>query len=133
MNATKTQLAVEAFYWLPYCSTCIKAQAWLLENGITIAKTHDMKASPLNLPQVEALAQKMAAEKTNGAEALFSKRALKYRALGLHQKTLTEAEMLTHMSEEYTFIKRPVAVWSNGTVTAGFSAKQWAALIKANN
>lgn len=43
-------------------------------------------------------------------EALFSKRALKYKEWGLNKMTLTEADYRRYILEEYTFLKRPVIV-----------------------
>jgi arsenate reductase len=43
-------------------------------------------------------------------EALFSRRAIKYRSLGLHEQTLTEKDYRRLILEEYTFLKRPVAI-----------------------
>ena len=63
-----------------------------------------------------------------GADALFSRRALKYRAMGLHEQTLTDDDLLRLMTEEYTFLTRPVIVRGD-RATAGFSAKPIAALL----
>ena len=41
-------------------------------------------------------------------EALFSKRAIKYRSLGLNEQNLTEADFKRLILQEYTFLKRPV-------------------------
>jgi len=41
-------------------------------------------------------------------EALFSRRAMKYRSMGLNEMTLTEADYKKYILEEYTFLKRPV-------------------------
>jgi arsenate reductase len=41
---------------------------------------------------------------------LFSRRALKYKELGLKDKALTEADYRRLILEEYTFLKRPVVV-----------------------
>ena len=117
---------VETLYWLPHCSTCQKAEAFLKDNGVTIKQTWDVKTQPVDMATVEKLAKAM-----GGAEALFSKRALKYRALGLNEKTLSEAEMLDWMVKEYTFIKRPVIVATDGTVLAGFSQKQYKVWIES--
>ena len=38
----------------------------------------------------------------------FSKRAMKYRAMNLHKKEMTEEEMAELIITEYTFLKRPV-------------------------
>lgn len=43
-------------------------------------------------------------------EALFSRKAVKYRAMGLNEKKLTEAEYRDLILDEYTFLKRPVAI-----------------------
>lgn len=43
-------------------------------------------------------------------EALFSRRALKFRAMGLHEKKLTERDYRKLILGEYTFLKRPVFV-----------------------
>ena len=41
-------------------------------------------------------------------EAVFSKRAMKYRGLGLHEKELNEKDYRDYILKEYTFLKRPV-------------------------
>lgn len=43
-------------------------------------------------------------------ESLFSKRSMKFRAWGLHEKELTDLEMKSLIIEEYTFLKRPVLI-----------------------
>lgn len=117
-------LEVERFYWLPYCSTCIKAEQHLLNKGVKIHKYINVKEEAVSQTELEELSQAL-----GGVDKLFSKRAMKYRAWGLHEKELTDAEMLQYMQEEYTFIKRPVLVAQNGAVLAGFSAKQYNQLI----
>lgn len=49
-------------------------------------------------------------EKVGSYEALFSKKAMKYRALGLNEMELTEADYKRYMLEEYTFLKRPFII-----------------------
>ena len=43
-------------------------------------------------------------------EALFSRRAMKYKEWGLKDKPLTEKDYRDLILQEYTFIKRPVVV-----------------------
>ncbi len=43
-------------------------------------------------------------------EALFSRKAMKYRALGLHEQELKEEDYRRLILEEYTFLKRPVFI-----------------------
>ena len=116
---------IETMYWLPYCSTCTKAEQHLLNQGVSIARHVNVKEER---PSLETL--KTLAEMLGGVDKLFSKRAMKYRALGLHEKTLSDDEMLGYMQEEYTFIKRPVVVTPDGRALAGFSARQYDALIQ---
>jgi arsenate reductase len=111
-------------YWLPHCTTCQKAVAYLHEKGVPIRGFRDLKAQPLEHAEVEDLARKV-----GGAEKLFSKRAMKYRKLGLHEQQLSEDDLLRHMTEEYTFITRPVIVRGE-RATAGFSAKRVDELVR---
>jgi arsenate reductase len=105
-------------YWLPHCSTCQKAAAHLHEKGVTIESFRDLKAQPLEEAEVRDLARKV-----GGVETLFSKRAMKYRAMGLHERELSEDEMVRLMAEEYTFVTRPVIVRGD-RATAGFARKR---------
>lgn len=105
------------FYWLPHCSTCKKAKDFIENKGFTITEFHDLKAQPISREVVEKLA-----EMVGGAENLFSRRAIKFRELGLHEREVSSAEVLDLMSSEYTFIKRPVLVIGE-KATAGFSEK----------
>lgn len=123
-SASASLPTIERMYWLPYCSTCTKAEKYLLDKGVTIQQTINVKEETVSIDTLKSLAERL-----GSVEALFSKRAMKYRAWGLHEKKLTDAEMLQYMHEEYTFIKRPVIVANNGNVLAGFSAKQYDALI----
>lgn len=105
-------------YWLPYCTTCQKAAKHLEEKGMPVRAFRNLKEAPLSVDEVRDLAAKV-----GGVEKLFSKRAMKYRAMGLHEREVSEDEMVRLMSEEYTFITRPVIVCGD-RATAGFSAKR---------
>jgi arsenate reductase len=105
-------------YWLPYCTTCTKAVAYLQEKDVPIRSFRNLKEQPLSVDEVRGLAAKV-----GGVETLFSKRAMKYRVMGLHEREVSEDEMVKLMSEEYTFVTRPVIVRGD-RATAGFSAKR---------
>ncbi|HEX6373095.1 MAG TPA: arsenate reductase family protein [Longimicrobium sp.] len=105
-------------YWLPYCTTCQKAVKHLEEKGVPVRSFRNLKEEPLSVDEVRDLAAKV-----GSAEKLFSKRAMKYRKLGLHEQTLSDDDLLRLMSEEYTFVTRPVIVRGE-RATAGFSAKR---------
>jgi arsenate reductase len=51
-----------------------------------------------------------AAKKLGSYEALFSRKAMKYRELGLASKSLTEQQIRKYILDEYTFLKRPVSI-----------------------
>jgi arsenate reductase (glutaredoxin) len=112
------------FYWLPNCSTCVKAKKYLDANGIEINELRDIKANKLSRAEVEKLV-----ELIGGADKLFSRRAIKYRELGLNKREVSTEEMLDLMTNEYTFIKRPVLV-INGKAIAGFSEKNYAEFLQ---
>lgn len=57
-------------------------------------------------------------ERVGTYEALFSRRAMKFRSMGLANKQLTEQDYRTLILEEYTFLKRPVFLFDN-EVTVG--------------
>ena len=107
------------FYGLPNCTTCQKALRRLDYHRVESVEKRNIKDDPLNRDEVERLAQML-----GGAENLFSRRSVKYRELGLKDKTLSENEMLDLMANEYTFLKRPVIVAGN-TVIAGFFEKEY--------
>ena len=52
-------------------------------------------------------------EKVGSYEALFSKKAMKYRSMGLNEMLLTEADYRKYILEEYTFLKRPFMINGN--------------------
>jgi arsenate reductase len=110
-------------YWLPYCTTCQKAAAYLEEKGVPIRSWRNLKEEPLSQAEVRGLAAKV-----GGVDKLFSKRAMKFRSMGLHEREVSEDEMVKLMAEEYTFVTRPVIVRGD-QATAGFSAKRVDALV----
>lgn len=51
--------------------------------------------------------------KIGSYEALFSKRARKFRSMGLHEMELTEEDYKKYILEEYTFLKRPFIIFED--------------------
>jgi len=65
----------------------------------------DIKTEPISSAQLDEL------KVLSGSfEALFSRRALKYKAWGLKDQSLGEKDYKKYILEEYTFLKRPVIV-----------------------
>lgn len=113
-------------YWLPHCSTCQKAVKWLDRRGIKVTEFRDIKEEPLTRAEVEELAKMV-----GGPENLFSRRAIKYREMKLNEREVTPAEMLDLMTEEYTFLKRPIMV-IGGRAEAGFFEKFYKLFLEEN-
>lgn len=85
----------------------------------------DIKTEKITATQIYEM-KKMA----GSYEALFSRRALKYKAWGLKEKQLSAMEYRKYILEEYTFLKRPVVIIDN-QIFVGNDAKNLAALKKA--
>lgn len=94
---------MKKIYHLANCSTCQRIIKEWLPTSDTIF--HEIKTQAIGAENLDHMA-KLA----GSFEALFSRKALKYRALGLHEKQLTEQDYRNLILEEYTFLKRPVAV-----------------------
>ncbi len=87
-----------------HLSTCKTCQRIIQElNDGAGLELQDIKTEPISGADLDFMK-----EKAGSYEALFSKRSRKYRALGLHEQELTEADMRRLILEEYTFLKRPV-------------------------
>ena len=98
---------MKKIYYLSSCSTCTRI---ISELGLKNKKFEfqDIKTEKITVAQLTEM-KKMA----GSYEALFSRVALKYRALGLDKKKLTEDDHKKYILEEYTFLKRPVIIVNN--------------------
>lgn len=88
-------------YHLATCSTCQKIlKIWKLNKEFVLQNIKEEKITAKQLDEMIKLA--------GSAEGLFSRRSLKYQAMGLKDKKLTEKDYRKLILEEYTFLKRPV-------------------------
>jgi len=109
-------------YYLSTCDTCKRIMnQWSLE-GVQL---QDIKHEPITEKQVDEMIAL-----AGSAEALFSKRARKYKELGLKDKTLNGGDIRALILEEYTFLKRPVLI-HDGALFIGNSPKVVAAAAAA--
>ena len=65
----------------------------------------DIKSQAISENQIDELARM-----SGSYESLFSRKALKFRSMGLHEQPLKEKDYRRLILEEYTFLKRPVVV-----------------------
>jgi len=105
-------------YYLSTCDTCKRIMnQWRLD-GVQL---QDIKNEPITETQIDEMAAL-----AGSTEALFSKRARKYKELGLKDKTLNDSDIRALILEEYTFLKRPVLI-HDGAIFIGNSPKVVAA------
>lgn len=91
-------------YHLANCTTCqaIIKETKMDKKGFEMQDIKTEKISPVQLEEMKRLA--------GSYEALFSRRAIKYKEMGLKDKKLTEDDYRRLILEEYTFLKRPVTI-----------------------
>jgi len=90
-------------YHLANCNTCQRIIGEL-NNGVGF-ELQNIKTEKITQEQLAFMA-----EKAGSYEALFSRRAMKYKRMGLKEKTLSETDYRDLILEEYTFLKRPVII-----------------------
>ena len=91
-------------YHLGTCTTCqaIIKETRVDKKGFAMQDIKTEKITPAQVDQMKELA--------GSYESLFSRRALKYKSMGLQDKNLTEDDYRTLILGEYTFLKRPVTI-----------------------
>ncbi len=93
-------------YHLSTCDTCKRILRGI--EAIDRFKLIDIKEKKITADDLDWIKKKV-----GSYEALFSKRARKYRLMGLHEKKLGENDYRKLMLEEYTFLKRPFIVYND--------------------
>jgi arsenate reductase len=89
-----------------YIKNCNTSKRVIKELGLDKHfELRDIKEQKLTEKEIDELA-KMA----GSYQALFSKKARKYREYNLHLENLTEEDYKKYLCEDYTFLKRPTIV-----------------------
>ncbi len=103
------------FFYLKTCSTCSRIIKELnLPDDVVM---HDIKSNPISedmLDHMKTLA--------GSYEALFSRRAQRYKTEGLKDKQLSEDDYKHYILNHYTFLSRPVLVY-NDRIFVGNNSK----------
>ena len=89
-------------YYLSTCSTCKRIMS---ELPLDDFQKQDIKTDPMTEEQLNEMGQL-----AGSFESLFSRVAMKYKALGLKDMLLTESDYKRHILKEYTFLKRPIFI-----------------------
>ncbi len=93
-------------YHLSSCDTNRKIIKRL--GGLKGFDRQEIKSEPITSAQLKTMR-----ELAGSYEALFSRRALKYKTMNLNDKKLTERDYRSLILSEYTFLKRPVIVYND--------------------
>lgn len=97
---------MKRIYHLSTCDTCKRIlKGMKLPNDVELI---DIKQTNIDASTLDWLK-----EKVGSYEALFSKKAQKYRGLGLHEQSLSESDYRKLLLEEYTFLKRPFILYND--------------------
>lgn len=116
-------VVLKKVYHLKSCSTCVRIIKTLdLPSNFIF---QDIKSEQITQSQLEELY-----ELSGSYEALFSKRAQRYKALGLKDQNLSELDFKNYLIEHYTFLSRPVVI-NNNQIFIGNSARTLEAAKKA--
>jgi arsenate reductase len=110
-------------YQLLHCSTCQRTAAELEARGVRF-ESRNIRQQPLSRTEVTNLARL-----AGGVDKLFSRRALAYRRRNLHERTLAPEEMIDLMTEDDTFIRRPI-VMQGERIMPGCTARQLEGFLK---
>ena len=97
---------MKKIFHLSSCTTCQRILKEL--GGAKDFELQDIKEENLQPEQLDFLKNKV-----GSYEALFSRRAMKYKSMGLKDQQLSEKDYRRLILEEYTFLKRPVIVIGN--------------------
>ena len=93
---------MKKIYFLSSCSTCTRIMRDL-GTAIDVFEKIDIKLRNLTFSEIDQMR-----DLAGSYEAVFSKRALKYKVL--KDKFLQESDYRELIHDEYTFLKRPVFI-----------------------
>ena len=109
-----------------YLKSCSKNRRILKEiNPGSDVILQNIKEENIDEPTLDMLR-----DKVGSYEALFSKKAVKYRLMGLNKLTLQEKDYRRYLIEDYTFLKRPF-ILNDEEVFVGNSKEVVQAAIKS--
>lgn len=93
---------MKKIYYLKTCDTCKRIMKSIPLDGFELQEIKTHPISPSQLEGIYTLA--------GSYESLFSRRAKKYKAMGLKDQQLNETDYQQLILSDYTFLKRPVII-----------------------
>lgn len=118
---------MKKIYYLSSCSTCSR-----IMKELAIEK-HDFLLQDIKKEKITEAQLEEMKDLAGSYGALFSRISMKYKALGLKDKTLSETDYKNYILEEYTFLLRPTFI-IDGEIFIGNSKKNvFAVSLKLNS
>jgi len=93
---------MKKIYYLKTCDTCKRIMKSLPLDGFEF---QEIKTQPISISQLDDLYAL-----SGSYESLFSRRAKKYKSMGLKDQILNETDYKQYILSDYTFLKRPVII-----------------------
>ena len=116
---------MKKIYYLKTCDTCKRIIKQLnVERNVEL---QDIKSEEITVAQLEHMKSL-----AGSYEALFSRRAKRYKEMGLKELNLSEQDYKHYILEHYTFLKRPVII-NNHEIFVGNAKKTVEAAVKSFN
>ena len=109
------------FIEYPKCTTCKKAKAWLMENGVEFTDRHIVEENP-----TEEELKEWIGKSGLPLKRFFNTSGVKYRELGLKDKLndMTEEEQTALLATDGMLVKRPLLIGED-FVIPGFKEAAW--------
>lgn len=109
------------FLEYPKCTTCKKAKAWLMENGVEFTDRHIVEENP-----TEEELKEWIGKSELPLKRFFNTSGMKYRELGLKDKLndMTEEEQTALLATDGMLVKRPLLIGED-FVIPGFKEAAW--------
>lgn len=105
MTKTRKRKEIDKMKKIFHLKSCSTNQRILKELNLDGVELQNIKEENIDEKTLDFLK-----ERVGSYEALFSKKAMKFRSMGLHEMNLTEKDYKRLMLEEYTFLKRPFMI-----------------------
>lgn len=102
IKTPKETVRMKKIYHLKSCSTNVRILKELNLKGVELQNIKEQNIDEKTLDFLK--------EKVGSYEALFSKKAMKFRSMGLNKMNLSEDDYRKYILEEYTFLKRPYMI-----------------------
>lgn len=93
---------MKKIYYLQTCDTCRRI---MKEFNLPGFEKQEIKTEPVTAKQLDEMKALV-----GSYEALFSRKAKKYKEMGLKDEVLTEKDYQYYILNDYTFLKRPVII-----------------------